>query len=81
MVRTIFRSVLYVCQVRDDGVVGKSLTPPLPLIIWNHPKVPAFCGRRGSIRELVASANALGVFWGGHFSTQDGMHFEISRLE
>ncbi len=42
--------------------------------------VPAFCGRRGSTRELVASANALGVFWGGHFSTQDGMHFEISKL-
>lgn len=42
--------------------------------------VPAFCGRRGSTRELVASANALGVFWGGHFGTQDGMHFEISKL-
>lgn len=42
--------------------------------------VPAFCGRRGSTRELVASANALGVFWGGHFGKQDGMHFEISRL-
>ena len=42
--------------------------------------VPALCGRRGSTRELVASANALGVFWGGHFSTPDGMHFEISQL-
>ncbi len=42
--------------------------------------VPALCGRRGSVRELVASANALGVFWGGHFNTQDGMHFEISTL-
>lgn len=42
--------------------------------------VPAFCGRRGSVRELVASANAMGVFWGGHFGTRDGMHFEISRL-
>jgi hypothetical protein len=28
----------------------------------------------------VASANALGVFWGGQFGTQDGTHFEISRL-
>lgn len=41
--------------------------------------VPALCGRRGSVRELVASANAHGVFWGGHFSTADGMHFEISK--
>ena len=43
-------------------------------------QVPAFCGRRGSTRELVASANARGVFWGGHFGTPDGMHFEISML-
>lgn len=42
--------------------------------------VPAFCGRRGSVRELVASATELGVFWGGFFGTPDGMHFEISRL-
>lgn len=41
-------------------------------------QVPALCGRRGSTRELIASANALGVFWGGHFGTSDGMHFEIS---
>lgn len=43
-------------------------------------QVPALCGGRGSTRELVAAANALKVFWGGYFSTQDGMHFEISRL-
>ena len=42
--------------------------------------VPAFCGRRGSVRELVASANEVGMFWGGRFNTQDGMHFEISKL-
>lgn len=42
--------------------------------------IPALCGRRGSVRELVASANKLGIFWGGHFSTPDGMHFEISRV-
>jgi hypothetical protein len=41
---------------------------------------PALCGRRGSVRELVASANKLGIFWGGHFSRQDGMHFEVSDL-
>jgi len=41
---------------------------------------PARCGMRGSVRELVAAANSLGVFWGGHFGTKDGMHFEISKL-
>ena len=43
-------------------------------------EVPAFCGMRGSTRELVDAANELGFFWGGHFSTQDGMHFEISKV-
>ena len=41
---------------------------------------PAVCGRRGSTRELVEAANSLGIYWGGHFSTKDGMHFEISKL-
>lgn len=41
---------------------------------------PAICGRRGATRELVEAANSLGVYWGGHFSTKDGMHFEISKL-
>jgi len=44
------------------------------------PIIPALCGRRGSVRELVASANTHGLYWGGHFSTPDGMHFEISKL-
>ena len=42
--------------------------------------VPAFCGQRGATRELVEAANKLGIYWGGHFGTQDGMHFEISTL-
>lgn len=42
-------------------------------------KRPALCGMRGSVRELVAAANRLGIFWGGHFSNQDGMHFEVAR--
>ncbi|HEX5210654.1 MAG TPA: M15 family metallopeptidase [Pseudolabrys sp.] len=41
---------------------------------------PAEAGQRGSTRELVASANALGVYWGGHFSRLDGNHFEVARL-
>ena len=43
-------------------------------------EVPAQCGQRGATRELVEAANALGIYWGGHFNTQDGMHFEISAL-
>lgn len=49
---------------------------------WNWiGEVPAFCGRKGSVRELVASANAAGFYWGGHFGGGriDGMHFELAR--
>lgn len=42
--------------------------------------IPAEAGQRGSTRELVASANELGVFWGGHFSRLDGNHFEVAKL-
>jgi D-alanyl-D-alanine carboxypeptidase/Putative peptidoglycan binding domain len=43
---------------------------------------PALCGMRGSVRELVAAANAFGVYWGGHFAGgADGMHFEVSKLK
>ena len=41
---------------------------------------PVFCGERGCTRELVAIANQHGLFWGGHFNTRDGMHFEVARL-
>ena len=44
-------------------------------------KIPALVGKQGSVRELVAIANAHGFFWGGHFRTRlDGMHFEVARL-
>ena len=46
---------------------------------WNPRKsVPAMMGDRGCVRELVAIANANGFYWGGHFSTMDGMHFEVA---
>jgi len=49
---------------------------------WNGlGKVPAAVGERGSVRELVAIANRLGWYWGGHFSRPDGMHFELVELD
>ncbi len=46
---------------------------------WNQRKtVPAQMGDRGCVRELVGIAHANGFYWGGHFSTQDGMHFEVA---
>lgn len=38
---------------------------------------PALLGAKGSVRQLVAIANDLGFFWGGHFTRKDGMHFEL----
>lgn len=46
---------------------------------WNQRKtIPAQMGDRGCVRELVAIAHDHGFYWGGHFSTQDGMHFEVA---
>jgi hypothetical protein len=45
--------------------------------------LPVLCPHRGSTRELVAAANGLGFFWGGHFSQtsdKDGMHFEFAKF-
>ena len=43
---------------------------------------PALEPGRGALRELVADANGLGFFWGGHFNqSKDGMHFELARLD
>ena len=35
-------------------------------------------GRKGCVFELVKIANSIGWYWGGHFSTEDGMHFEFA---
>lgn len=46
---------------------------------WNMRKsIPALMGDRGCIRELVAIGHANGFYWGGHFGTKDGMHFEVA---
>lgn len=48
---------------------------------WNGlRRVPALVGKKGSVRELVPIAWALGYGWGGWFSRQDGMHFECIRI-
>jgi peptidoglycan hydrolase-like protein with peptidoglycan-binding domain len=49
---------------------------------WNAlGAVPALVGQKGSVRELVAIANENGLYWGGHFTRLDGMHFEIAELK
>ena len=42
--------------------------------------VPVALDARGCVRELVEIANSLGFYWGGHFKTKDGMHFELAKL-
>jgi hypothetical protein len=42
--------------------------------------VPAHKGSTGCVRELVPLANECGIYWGGHFARQEGMHFELARV-
>jgi peptidoglycan hydrolase-like protein with peptidoglycan-binding domain len=42
---------------------------------------PALAGEKGSTRALVPIAHQWGFWWGGHFSTPDGMHFEVAVLK
>ena len=45
-------------------------------------KEPVLCPLRGCVRELVQSANEVGFYWGGHFtSPKDGMHFEFADFD
>jgi hypothetical protein len=47
---------------------------------WNGYGVrPPALGQIGSVRELIPYFAAEGFFWGGNFSTPDGMHFEYAR--
>lgn len=41
---------------------------------------PALVGSKGCVRELVEIANQHGFYWGGHFGTKDGMHFEVAKI-
>ncbi len=48
---------------------------------WNMlGTVPALKDKKGSVRELVTIAAQFGFFWGGWFTRQDGMHFEIAHI-
>ncbi len=50
-------------------------------VAWNGlGVVPALRHKKGSVRELVSIANNFGLYWGGHFSRPDGMHFEVAQL-
>lgn len=41
---------------------------------------PAPKGSKGSVVELVSTANECGLYWGGHYANRkDGMHFEIGK--
>ncbi len=45
---------------------------------WNGlGAMPAATGWKGTVRPLVAIAESFGLFWGGNFDRQDGMHFEL----
>ncbi len=53
-------------------------------VAWNgYGVAPAALGKHGSVRELVPFFEAEGFAWGGHFSSpdEDGMHFELARLD
>jgi peptidoglycan hydrolase-like protein with peptidoglycan-binding domain len=44
---------------------------------WNRRGVePAWPGEKGCLFDLVPIAHKNGFYWGGHFDTRDGMHFE-----
>lgn len=51
-------------------------------VAWNPLGVtPPLVGQKGSVRELVQLAHKNGFYWGGHFSKNDGMHFEIAQIK
>jgi hypothetical protein len=50
-------------------------------VAWNERgHRPALVGEKGSVRSLVPIAHKWGFWWAGHFSTPDGMHFEVAVL-
>lgn len=48
---------------------------------WNRLGTqPAGADKLGTVLPLVSIANDLGFAWGGDFTRQDGMHFELVRI-
>lgn len=48
---------------------------------WNGlGREPAEIGRLGCLLELVPIAHRFGLYWGGNFVRQDGMHFEVAKV-
>lgn len=43
-------------------------------------KTPAGYGEQGCLLPLVPIAHTWGLYWGGHFSRCDGMHFEVGKI-
>lgn len=43
-------------------------------------KQPARRDKKGSVYDLVPIAHEHGFYWGGHFCTLDGMHFEAALV-
>jgi len=62
----------------SNHAYGSALDLNVP---WNAlATVPAQKGSKGCLREIVPLANECGLYWGGHFARQDGMHFELARI-
>jgi len=43
--------------------------------------IPATLSHKGTLVEIVPIGIECGLYWGGHFRTQDGMHFEVAQLQ
>ena len=41
---------------------------------------PATGGQKGCVYALVPVAHEFGLYWGGHFTRRDGMHFEVAKI-
>lgn len=47
---------------------------------WNQlGREPAALGQEGSVIELLPIAYSRGFYWGGLFSSKDGMHFQLDN--
>ena len=60
----------------------RDFIPVIPLTSQPYVLVAGKSAGVTTVGELVAAANELGFFWGGHFGApKDGMHFEFADFE